>query len=114
MPFGERLKQARLDKHMTQEELAMAVGVTKGAIGNYETEVSSPKESILIRLMQVLCVDANYLFRDLVPSFPNATLTREEEEMLTAWRSATDDARRFALQMLRSNPSSTEESPRHA
>lgn len=74
MPFGSRLKQARLRKNMTQAQLAKEVGVTKGAIGNYESEVSSPKEDILIRLMEVLEVDANFLFQDLVHSpFPDET-----------------------------------------
>lgn len=66
MSIGQRLKEARLSRHMTQEDLARAVGVTKGAIGNYETEVSSPKESILIKLMEVLHIDANFLYQDFI------------------------------------------------
>ena len=68
MSIGQRLKEARIACHMTQEDLAKKVGVTKGAIGNYETEVSSPKEQILIRLMEVLNIDANYLYQDFIPS----------------------------------------------
>ena len=66
MSIGQRLKEARLARRMTQEDLARAVGVTKGAIGNYETEVSSPKESILIKLMEVLHIDANFLYQDFI------------------------------------------------
>ena len=66
MSIGKRLKEARLRRKMTQEDLAAAVGVTKGAIGNYETEVSSPKEAILIKLMEVLQIDANYLYQDFI------------------------------------------------
>lgn len=66
MSIGLRLKQARIRCGLKQEELARAVGVTKGAIGNYETGVSSPKEPVLIRLMQVLGIDANYLYQDYV------------------------------------------------
>ena len=66
MSIGKRLKEARIRRKMTQEDLAAAVGVTKGAIGNYETEVSSPKEAILIKLMEILQIDANYLYQDYI------------------------------------------------
>lgn len=66
MSIGKRLKEARILRKMTQEDLATAVGVTKGAIGNYETEVSSPKEPILIKLMEILQIDANYLYQDYI------------------------------------------------
>lgn len=66
MSIGKRLKEARILRKMTQEDLAQAVGCTKGAIGNYETEVSSPKEAILIKLMEVLQIDANFLYQDYI------------------------------------------------
>ena len=66
MSIGQRLKEARLAKQITQEDLAKLVGVTKGAIGNYETGVSSPKETILIRLMDALGIDANFLYQDFI------------------------------------------------
>jgi len=98
MPFGKRLKEARLLKQMTQEELAKAVGVTKGAIGNYESEVSSPKEPILIELMRVLEVDANFLYQDFMQS--GKDMTDDERRLLTAYRGADDRARSDALNTL--------------
>lgn len=89
MPFGKRLKEARLALNMTQEDLAEAVGVTKGAIGNYESEVSSPKEPILIELMKVLGVDANYLYQDYMKS--DQVLTSTEHRIVKAYRAASPD-----------------------
>lgn len=66
MSIGSRLKDARVRCGLKQGELAKAVGVTASAIGNYETGVSSPKEPVLIKLMQVLGIDANYLYQDYV------------------------------------------------
>ena len=97
MSIGQRLKEARLSRHMTQEDLARAVGVSKGAIGNYESGVSSPKETILIELMKVLHVDANYLYQDFIRA---SALTDEEMQLLTAYRSADDRARSDALRTL--------------
>lgn len=98
MSIGQRLKEARLSRNMTQEELASAVGVTKGAIGNYETEVSSPKDSILVRLMDVLCVDANYIYQDYMQS--GSSLKEDELMLLTYYRGADDRAKEDAMRML--------------
>ena len=98
MTIGQRLKEARLMRKMTQPELAAAVGVTKGAIGNYETDISSPKEPILIKLMDVLQIDANYLYQDYIDSPPQ--LTSDEDHLLTVYRGANDQAKSDAICLL--------------
>lgn len=103
MPFGYRLKEARIRKGMTQEELARAVGVTKGAIGNYESELSSPKEVILIKLMKILNIDANYLYQDMVEGAHNS-LSNNEQRLLTAYRNAAPKYQELALELLEEHP----------
>lgn len=44
MGIGKRIKELRNESNLTQEELAKKIGVTKGAIANYENETSHPKE----------------------------------------------------------------------
>lgn len=66
MAIGKRIKEARLKKSLTQEELAKIVGVTKGAIANYENNTSHPKEPVMYALIDALDVDANFLFQDFV------------------------------------------------
>lgn len=66
MGIGKRIKEARDIKGLKQGELAKLVGVTKSAVGNYETEVSHPKEPVLYRLMSALECDANFLFQDVI------------------------------------------------
>lgn len=66
MSIGSRLKEARKQKNFTQEELAAKIGVTKGAIANYENQVSTPKIEILFKLIQELGVDANYIYQDYI------------------------------------------------
>ena len=100
MPFGNRLKEARINKGLTQEELAQIVGVTKGAIGNYESEVSSPKENILIKLMQTLDVDANFLFQDLVGAAPDVSLSQDEKSLLADYRSLSKEGKEYILQTM--------------
>jgi len=66
MGIGKRLKEARLDRGYTQAELAGRIGVTYGAIGNYENETSHPRDTILYALINELGVDANFLFQDVM------------------------------------------------
>lgn len=68
MGIGKRIKEARLNENLTQSELAEKIGVTKSAIANYENETSHPKETVMYALLDVLNVDANFLFQDVVPS----------------------------------------------
>lgn len=64
MSLGKRLKDRREQLRMTQSQLADLLGITKGAVGNYENGVSSPKEEILLKIFDVLKVEPNYLFQD--------------------------------------------------
>ena len=64
MSFGQRMRERREAMGLSQDQLAELVGVTRSAIGNYETGVSFPKEEILLRLFHALQVDTNYLYQD--------------------------------------------------
>lgn len=64
MSFGEQLRRRREELGVSREELAGVLGVSRSAVGNYETGVSAPKEEILLRLFDALRVDPNYLYQD--------------------------------------------------
>ncbi len=66
MSIGSRIKELRERNGLSRNELATMLGVTVGAISNYENDVSSPKEPILFRIIESLDCDANYLFQDSV------------------------------------------------
>lgn len=66
MSMGTRIKEARQAANLNQEQLAKILGISKGAIGNYEADISHPKEEILIALMTTLNVDANYMYQDYI------------------------------------------------
>lgn len=83
MSVGSRIKQARKALSLTQEELASAIGVTKGAIANYENEVSVPKMDLLIKLMQTLEVDANYIYQDDMRFLKKRGLTTVSDDEAT-------------------------------
>jgi transcriptional regulator with XRE-family HTH domain len=58
---GERLKEIRIKKGMTQEKLGEIIGVTKGTISLYENNQRKPKLENIIELMYALGISADYL-----------------------------------------------------
>lgn len=66
MGIGKRLKEARENAGLTQEELGRMIGVTGSAITNYEKETSHPKEPVMYALINALKVEPNFLFQDCV------------------------------------------------
>lgn len=87
MSVGSRIKELRENKDISRSELADKIGVTIGAISNYENEVSSPKEPILFKLMEVLGCDANYLFQDSIdiPAMKN-NISVVEHDLVKKYR----------------------------
>lgn len=64
MSFASRLRQAREQSGLTQQDLAEKLGVTKSAVGNYENGVSSPKWDVLLKIFDILHVEPNFLYQD--------------------------------------------------
>lgn len=85
MPIGKRIKERREAIGITQEELARLLGVSKGAIGNYEAGISYPKIENMTKLFDILKTDANYLFQYDVKS-DETKISEEEKKMILKFR----------------------------
>lgn len=59
--FRIRLKQMRKEKGLTQEELAIKLGLGQSAINNYENTNREPEYSLLVKLADVLECSTDYL-----------------------------------------------------
>lgn len=86
MSIGSRIKERRLALNLTQEELANRLNISKGAIANYENEVSTPKPDILFNVISILKCDANYLFQDMINQPNNNILTAQEYKIIESYR----------------------------
>ena len=62
MGLSNRLKERREQLGLTQSEVATLLGITPGAVGNYETGVSTPKADILFTVFDALKCDACLLY----------------------------------------------------
>lgn len=91
MSFGSRLKERRESLGITQPQLAQMLNVSKGAIGNWETDVNSPRATLLYVLFEILHCDANYLFQDEMNELCRDTSTPNEfENIVKPYRNLDD------------------------
>lgn len=58
--FGKRLRETRKSNHLTQEQLAKRIGVTKTSISCYESGSRTPTLETLIDLANELNVELTY------------------------------------------------------
>lgn len=61
MNFSNKLRAARKDKGITQEELAEVLSVSRQAVSNWESEQGYPETEKLIELAKTLDVSIDYL-----------------------------------------------------
>lgn len=74
MNFGEKLRKLRLERGLSQSELAKELGVSLRTVQNYENSDIHPKSrSIYHKLAEIFGVDVNYF------------LTEGEEVVLEAY-----------------------------
>lgn len=59
--MGEKLKQLRVEKKLTQKQIADRIGVAISAISSYESGSRYPSYSILISLAHIFHVSTDYL-----------------------------------------------------
>lgn len=65
MKFGDKLREARKNKGLTQLELSKLAGVSIRTIINYETGERYPKKrELYYTLAEILDVDVNYLLTE--------------------------------------------------
>lgn len=59
--FGDRLRKARLNANITQQELAKKVGAKANSVSNWENGISRPDIEQVSQICAVLNVSANFL-----------------------------------------------------
>lgn len=62
MSFSGNIKRARLEKNLTQEQLAAKLGVSAQAVSKWETSETYPDGALLLPLAQALGVSLDELF----------------------------------------------------
>ena len=95
--IGERIRVARQERRITQEELASAVGVSRSAVAQWETGRSGQVTGNLARIAQVLGVGVEFLMHGSGPrGLPEAN-SADEAAMLRLYRDCAPEDRQLLL-----------------
>ncbi|NLW65578.1 MAG: transcriptional regulator [Clostridiales bacterium] len=62
--FSDKIKQARSELNLNQQQLADIVGISKRSIAAYETTDTKPRGTVVKKLAKALNVSVDYLFLD--------------------------------------------------
>ena len=65
MKLGQRIKELRIEKGLTQMQLAKAVGVSQKAVDYWERNVNEPKSSYIIALVNIFEISFDEFFADV-------------------------------------------------
>lgn len=86
---GDRLKQMRESRHLTQRELSTLCGFGEKQIWRYENDQSDPPSNHLATMAKVLNITSDYLLglTDDPHQYYDAKLTPAEQKLLDAFDS---------------------------
>jgi transcriptional regulator with XRE-family HTH domain len=94
---GARIRAARLARGMTQADLAEAVGVSRSAVAQWETERSGQVRGNLTKISSVLGVSVQHLLSGTSEGVTVGPENATEHALLRLYRGCTEDDRAFLL-----------------
>ncbi len=80
--IGKRIKRLRLDRKLTQQELADIAGITKSYLSKIENSDSSPPVSTLINLAKAIGVQLDDFFNDQNPETILCVVRRDKRQKI--------------------------------
>ena len=72
MTLGEKLQKLRKARHLTQEELATQIGVSRQSLSKWESDGAQPDTANIITLADLFGVSTDYLLREAEAASPAA------------------------------------------
>lgn len=108
MSFGQVLKKLRVDKKLSQKELAELMGIKQQSISAYENETSAPSIDWLIKFAQEFNVSIDYLVGySHVPK--NNCFTQDQIELFKIYDALSPEKKPTAQKLLKVLQTSEEE-----
>ncbi|MFG6370924.1 XRE family transcriptional regulator [Ileibacterium valens] len=86
MAFKDRIKEARKRNGLSQKDVADALNVSPQLISFWEKGKNSPNEKAIYGLMDLLNIDANYLYQDEMKETSKEQVTGEEMGLIYKYR----------------------------
>lgn len=96
-----RIKKARIEKGLTQAELAKKLGMSTSYIGQYESGNRKPKQETLLKIADALDVSPASLGVEIYTTFPDGEFSYEQIDLLNTFELLNETGQREALKRLR-------------
>lgn len=91
--IGLRIRAVRQEQGIKQKELARKIGISQGALTNFELGRRKISLDWLARIARALETPVSYFLSDLEPSAGVGALGPGERRLLIGFRKLSDDAR---------------------
>lgn len=100
---GQRIRDLRVARKLTQPQLAKALGITQGSITDLETGKSkAPASQTLTKLARLFEVDPEWLMTGKGAQHPVASLSDAESELLLIYRALSSEGQEYVLKRAKS------------
>lgn len=83
---GDRLKELRTITKMTQQEVADAIGKSKGNISGYEKGSFEPSASTIVKLSECFNISTDYILKGVSRQIESAKLSASESELISNYK----------------------------
>lgn len=102
MSMGDRLRQLRLERRLSQEEVARQVGITRSAYSHYEINNRHPVYETLMKLASYFNVTLDYIIGGNDTKRINRPIETQEDKILELFKSMDYEQRQLSLGLLHS------------
>ena len=92
--FGDRLKELRKERNLTQEDIGNLCGVAKNTVSNWENNANQPSFDIVKKLAQYFGVTIDYLLNFTQNDVDNMERLKQALKQAGMWNYAIDDMSR--------------------
>jgi len=83
MNFGEKLKQIRSERNLTQPQMAEAIGIEQSYLSKLENDKSVPSAEMFQSIIRALEIEAKDFLKDIDRAILNGSLKQIPEVPIT-------------------------------
>lgn len=97
---GQKIKEFRLSRNMTQKELAERIGMGDTTIVNYEKGIRTPKKNTLFKISEVLRISIDDFFPPITPTAPNSLIEQISDKVVQLHQDRQKNVLSYATEQL--------------
>lgn len=97
---GQKIKEFRLSRNMTQKELAERIGMGDTTIVNYEKGIRTPKKNTLFKISEVLRISIDDFFPPITTTAPNSLIEQISDKVVQLHQDRQKNVLSYATEQL--------------